>query len=330
MVAIAHPDIASTVQPVVTSRHAAKVFESGDGIRGLQLDVPPGTILGLVGPSGSGKTTAVRLMTGVLEPTSGELEVLGVSPQSFDSATRRRIGYMPQTSVLYPNLSVWENLDFFASLYGREWRSHDALAAALEFVELMGHETKRVADISGGMRRRLSLAATLIHAPELIFLDEPTAGIDPILRRKFWDQFTSLKDEGKTLVVTTQYVGEAAYCDYVAVLADGELLMVETPDGLRRAAYGGDIIDLELTDRPDPTLIERIRVAATAADCRPVGINGLRLVVEEAAVALPSLSAWLGDNGIGITQAEEWLPPFDDVFVELVSRHRNGLEAIDG
>ncbi|NND03489.1 MAG: ABC transporter ATP-binding protein, partial [Acidimicrobiia bacterium] len=189
--------------------------------------------------------------------------------------------------------------------------------------------SKRVADISGGMKRRLALAATLIHSPELIFLDEPTAGIDPILRRKFWDHFTSLKDEDRTLVVTTQYVGEAAYCDYVAVLADGELLMVETPDGLRRAAFGGDIIDLQLTHRPDPGLVDRIREASTAMDCQPVGVNGLRLVVEEAAIALPELSSWLGDNEIGIEQAEEWFPPFDDVFVELVSRHRTTAEPSD-
>lgn len=324
VVALASRLTTEVVEPVLAARSVSKVFDSGDGVRGLSLEVPPGTIVGFIGPSGSGKTTAVRLMTGVLEPTQGRLSVLGKTPRKFDTATRSRLGYMPQHSVLYPNLSVRENLDFFASLYGARWRNSDALEKALRFVELDGHDTKRVADISGGMRRRLALAATLIHQPELIFLDEPTAGIDPILRRKFWDHFSGLKDEGKTLVVTTQYVGEAAYCDYVAILADGDLVLVETPDGLRRAAYGGDIVTVELAQRPDPALIDRIRVAATATECTLIGARGLRLIVEEAAVTLPALSAWLGENGIDIEQAEEWLPPFDDVFVELVSRYRQG------
>ncbi|NND04528.1 MAG: ABC transporter ATP-binding protein, partial [Acidimicrobiia bacterium] len=171
LVAVAQSAAIDNATSVVAATGAAKVFDTGDGISGLDLEVPRGTILGLIGPSGSGKTTAVRLMTGVLEPTSGELEVLGMTPQKFDASTRQRLGYMPQRSVLYPNLSVAENLDFFASLYGRQWRNPEALSGALDFVELTGHESKRVADISGGMKRRLALAATLIHSPELIFLD---------------------------------------------------------------------------------------------------------------------------------------------------------------
>lgn len=315
---------------IVSARSVSKVFESGDGLRALQLDVPPGTIVGLVGPSGSGKTTAVRLMTGVIAPSDGRLEVLGVDPRRFDASIRGRIGYMPQQSVLYPNLSVWENLSFFAALYGTEYTDPALLESALEFVELAGHETKRVSEISGGMQRRLALAATLIHEPDLMFLDEPTAGIDPILRRKFWDRFTNLKTQGKTLIVTTQYVGEAAYCDYVAVLADGELVLVESPDGLRRAAYGGDIVTVEFDRRPDADLVERLAGVIDAIECDYQGARGLRLVVEEAAVALPALSAWLGDQDIGIEQAEEVLPPFDDVFVELVDRFRNGADEHTG
>lgn len=322
MVAVASTQTDNSQEPVLAASSVSKIFDSGDGIHGIDLTVPPGTIVGFIGPSGSGKTTAVRLMTGILEPTQGRLSVLGEIPSHFDPATRQRLGYMPQHSVLYPNLSVWENLNFLASLYGAAHRDRTTLSSALEFVELDGHESKRVADISGGMKRRLALAATLIHEPELIFLDEPTAGIDPILRRKFWDHFTALTDSGKTLIVTTQYVGEAAYCDYVAVLADGELLLVETPDGLRRAAYGGDIVNLELVDRPDPALIERIAATAAAIECTPMGARGLKLIVDEAAVALPRLSAWLGEHGVEIDQAEEFLPPFDDVFVELVSRYR--------
>lgn len=328
MVALSTATSDMTAPPVVSADTVSKVFDSGDGVHGLELDVQPGTIVGLVGPSGSGKTTAVRLMTGVLAPTSGSLSVLGENPRNFDAATRLRLGYMPQQSVLYPNLSVWENLKFLATLYDSKWARRESLEEVLQFVELDGHETKRVSDISGGMKRRLSLAATLIHQPELMFLDEPTAGIDPILRRKFWDRFSALKDQGKTLIVTTQYVGEAAYCDFVAVLADGELLLVETPDGLRRAAYGGDVINIEFVRPPAPELVEKLKGVATASECTPAGLRGLRLVVDEAAVALPALSAWLGENDVAIEQAEEFLPPFDDVFVEIVSRYRdNGAES---
>ncbi len=323
MVTLTSPATHPGASPVLAASGVEKVFESGDGIRALDLEVPAGTIVGLVGPSGSGKTTAVRLMTGVLEPTAGSLRVLEKDPRDFDARTRLRLGYMPQHSVLYPNLSVRENLMFFASLYGAEWAQPGALRGALEFVELDGHDSKRVSEISGGMQRRLSLAATLIHEPELMFLDEPTAGIDPILRRKFWDRFTQLKERGKTLIVTTQYVGEAAYCDYVAVLADGELLTVETPDGLRRAAFGGDVVHVEFAQRPDPELIEQVREVTAAGECEVTGPRQLRLVVDEAAVALPALSAWLGEHDVAIEQAEESLPPFDDVFVELVSKYRH-------
>ncbi len=309
--------------PVVMAHEIEKTFETGDGIRNLDLMVPAGSIVGLVGPSGSGKTTAVRLMTGVLEPSRGSLSVLDKTPTEFDAATRRRIGYMTQHSLLYPSLSVEENLRFFASLYGRHWAHDDVIARALEFVELDGHESKRAEDISGGMQRRLALAATLIHQPDLLFLDEPTAGIDPLLRRKFWDRFTTLKEQGRTLIVTTQYVGEAAHCDLVAVLADGELLTVQTPDGLRRTAYGGDILTVEFERRPDENLVAQVTEVTSAMQCDYRGANGLRLVVDEAAVALPALSAWLSERNIPIREAEELVPPFDDVFVDLVNRYRN-------
>lgn len=324
MLTTSHTDVVSPeTTGVVKAQSVSKVFDSGDGVRDLDLTVPAGTIVGFVGPSGSGKTTAVRLMTGVLAPTSGTLEVLGTDPLEFDVATRNRLGYMPQHSVLYPSLSVWENLSFFAALYGREWVDEQVLSNALEFVELAGHEHKRVETISGGMKRRLALASTLIHEPDLMFLDEPTAGIDPLLRRKFWDRFTTLKEQGKTLIVTTQYVGEAAYCDYVAVLADGRLLLVETPDGLRRAAFGGDVIHVDFQVRPDEQLKRSVEHVTAASHCEYRNGRGLRIVVEEAAVALPALSAWLGENEIAIEQAEEFLPPFDDVFVEIVSDSRS-------
>ncbi|NIP55185.1 MAG: ATP-binding cassette domain-containing protein, partial [candidate division Zixibacteria bacterium] len=145
-------------------------------------------------------------------------------------------------------LTVWENMNFAASLYGFPLRRKERLHELLELVELIGHEGKKVRNLSGGMKSRLGLATSIIHRPQLLFLDEPTTGIDPVLRRKFWDYFQQLKRDDRTLFVTTQYVGEAAYCDYVGVMMDGRLLMVETPEGLRRRALGGEVIHLNLAN----------------------------------------------------------------------------------
>lgn len=307
---------------VARASRASKVFDSGDGVRDINLEIPVGSIFGFIGPSGSGKTTTVRLFTGVVVPTDGEVTVFDKIPHRFDTATRSRLGYMPQLSVLYPDLSVAENLRFLAALYGAG-NDASAIARVLDFVELSGHEKKKVSEISGGMQRRLSLAAALIHHPDLLFLDEPTAGIDPVLRRKFWDRFTDLKEEGRTLFVTTQYVGEAAYCDYVGVLADGRLLLVDTPEGLRRAAFGGDVIDVEFSSRPDADTVEAMGRAISASASTMTSPINLRLTVEEAATALPMLGAWCNDHSVPVELAEEWVPPFDDVFVEIVEKYRN-------
>lgn len=299
----------------------SKVFDSGDGVHELTLDIHAGTIFGFIGPSGSGKTTTVRLLTSILEPTSGSVRVLGQTPSAFTSETRNRLGYMPQRSVLYPGLSVWENLRFFASLYGAGG-DKEALHNVLEFVELDGHEHKRVDQISGGMRRRLSLATALVHQPELVFLDEPTAGIDPVLRRKFWDHFESSRSEGRTLFITTQYVGEAAYCDYVGVLADGRLLTVDTPAGLRKSAFGGDVIEVVFSRPPTELVVQDMSGAVSASDHTYEASRTVRLVVDDAGEALPLLGAWIADQGIEVETFEQHLPPFDDVFVEVIERHR--------
>ncbi len=307
--------------PIVVMRDVSKIFDSGDGVRDLNLAIDKGTIFGFVGPSGSGKTTTVRLLTSILKPSRGSVEVLGERPSEFRSATRNRLGYMPQQSVLYPSLSVWDNLRFFASLYGIG-RDRAALDAVLEFVELDDHKHKRVSQISGGMRRRLSLAAALVHDPELIFLDEPTAGIDPVLRRKLWDRFEDLRDTGHTLFVTTQYVGEAAYCDYVGVLADGRLVLVDTPGGLRTAAFGGEVLDVEFTRPPDPKTLADIGelIGASASDI--IEPRLARFVLPDVSEILPTLGTWAGEREDLIAGYEQYLPPFDDVFVEVIEQHR--------
>ena len=230
---------------VIRTDNLSKRFEKSYAVRAVSLEVQKGTIFGFMGPSGSGKTTTIRMLTGGYEPTSGKIDVLGEAPSAFSLQTRARIGYMPQLFALYPDLTIWENLNFAASIYGVGLRRRKRLREILDFVELTDHTRKPVRKISGGMRRRLSLAAALIHDPDLFFLDEPTTGLDPVLRQKFWQHFHALKDAGKTLFVTTQYVNEAANCDQVGILVEGELLALDTPEHLRQKALGGDIVTLE-------------------------------------------------------------------------------------
>jgi ABC-2 type transport system ATP-binding protein len=174
------------------------------------------------------------------------------------------------------------------------------------------------------MQRRLSLAATLIHDPDLLFLDEPTAGIDPILRRKFWDYFKVLQSNGDTLFVTTQYVGEAAYCDFVGVMSEGRLLSVNTPEGLRREAYGGDIIKLGSTERIDYQLRQEIQ---SLPDLKSKILSAtdyeMQLLVDDDATAIPYLVEYFRDRRKSINSVEGYYPSYDDVFVKLIEKHRN-------
>lgn len=204
---------------LIETEQLTKKFNGEFGVKEVSIRIPKNAIFGFIGPSGSGKTTTVRLLLGIYPPSSGSALVFGHQPHRFSQTDRSRIGYMPQLFMLQNGLTVWQNLAFVASLYGMLRHRKERIRKRLDLVELTGHEKKRASDLSGGMQRRLSLAAALLHDPDLIFLDEPTAGIDPVLRRKFWDHFQKLKEQGKTLFITTQYVAEAAYCDYVGVMS---------------------------------------------------------------------------------------------------------------
>lgn len=311
-----HPE---SLEMVVQVQNLIKRFDHVTALDNISIDVPQGTIYGFIGPSGCGKTTTVRCMIGNYRPTEGVVKVLGQTPDSFTLAEKKRIGYMPQLFILYPELSVWENLNFAASVYGYPLNRRERLEELMDLVELSGHEKKLVRDISGGMQRRLSLATTLIHDPELIFLDEPTAGIDPVLRRKFWDYFRRLRDEGRTLFVTTQYVGEAAYCDYVGVMAHGTLLMVETPDDLRYKAMGGDIVQFHASTALNSKMITDLRnLPFVSGELAFLDSQSVHLIVEDASTAIPRLLDWAEDEGIEIEAINHHVPPFDDVFVKIM------------
>lgn len=315
-------DMATSNDVVIRTHDLSKKFGDSVAVDRVTMTIPRGSIFGFIGPSGCGKTTTMRLLLGIYQATGGVVEVLGRSPDHFTTADRQRIGYMPQLFVMYPDLSIWENLNFAASLYGMPLRRHKRLHELLDLVELTGHEHKLARNISGGMRQRLSLAAALVHNPDLIFLDEPTAGIDPVLRNKFWEHFEHLKAEGHSLFVTTQYVGEAAYCDYVGVMSGGRLLMVERPDDLRRRALGGDVITVKPNHILDYQQLRELRSQPFVRD-RKVSINddlSLQVVVEDTGTALPAIFTWLDGQGLTVETAGEYNPPFDDVFVMLLEQ----------
>jgi ABC-2 type transport system ATP-binding protein len=305
---------------VVLVDRASKRFGDDVALDGVSVAVPEGTILGIIGPSGAGKTTLVRLMTGALTPTDGEIRVMGEDPSRFKRRTRERIGYMPQQFALYPDLTARENVDFVASLFGLLWwRRRRRTRQVLELVDLWKVRNRHAGRLSGGMQRRLELASALVHDPAVLFLDEPTAGIDPLLRASIWRELTRLRDEGRTLLVTTQYVGEAEQCDAVLLISDGRVIATGTPDELRRSALGGDVVDVEAAGPIDTSALRQLEGVRRVEQRGPTAI---RATVDDAATILPEIVEAISGAGGEVSAAAETRPSYDEVFALLVERAR--------
>ena len=304
--------------PTIEMRDASRVFGNVVAVRNLSLAVEPGTILGVIGPSGSGKTTTIRMLAGLLKPSSGAVRVLGEEPRRFRRQTRERIGYMPQGVLLYPELTTIENVDFMASLFGLLfWRRRRRVREVLKLLDLWPVRRRQARALSGGMQRRLELACAIVHDPILLFLDEPTVGLDPLLRRSIWQELHRLRDAGRTLIVTTQYVSEAEECDLVALITNGRLLALESPAGLRRLALGGDVVELE-TDRVIDAA--SLPAAAASSSLRQLGPRSLLAVSPDGASATPALVTAIEDSGAKVVSVREYRPSFDDLFAMLVQR----------
>jgi ABC-2 type transport system ATP-binding protein len=309
---------------MIETRKVVRRLGGEDILKGVSLAVGEGEIFGLIGPSGAGKSTLLKILTGYLEPSEGSVEVLGSPPAAFSPEERRRVGFMPQGFVLYEELSVAQNLNFVAGLYGlRFGERRRRVREVLEFVELWDDRRKVARDVSGGMQRRLQLAASVVHEPDLLFVDEPTANLDPILRRKFWEEFEQLREGGRTIFVTTQYVGEAELCDRVGLMVDGALVAVGTPAELRRRAFGGEIVEVSIGGEPG-SLARRLgalesfgRLEEVRRDEGEEGVVSLvRLLVEDADAALPKAMEIL--DGSDIRSLGVPKPSFDEVFFRLV------------
>jgi len=316
-----------TIEQPVAVRMAGvtRRFDGTAAVSGLDLEVLRGEVVGVIGPSGSGKTTTIRMITGSLAPTAGTVEVLGERPNAFKRRTRERMGYMPQLFSLYPDLSVGENVDYAAALYGlvawRRWRRRRAILQLLSLWDVRG---RRASQLSGGMKRRLELAAAMVHEPDLLILDEPTAGIDPMLRRTVWDEIHRLKDRGVTSLVTTQYVTEAEECDRVALLSEGRLIAYGTPDELRRSALGGEVVEVTMQTLFD---VATLRQTTGFEQVRQTGPRSFQLVVDDAGTATPDAIQAMAERGAEVESIRELRPTFEDVFTALVDRSRSGVGA---
>ena len=289
------PAIAARELVRVFGRHGARVT----AVAGVKLDVARGEVFGLLGPDGAGKSTLIRMLATVLAPTSGDASVFGSSVIHEPNAVKPRIGYMSQAFSLYPDLTVAENLDFFAELRGVPRAEKAARAERLlAFAGLSEFTRRQARNLSGGMKQKLALAATLIHEPELIFLDEPTTGVDPVSRREFWRIIAGLHRSGVTVFVATPYMDEAERCSRVAFMRDGRLEVVDTPAAVKQRLPG------TLYEVLTPTQREAMTLLRGTAGIRSVSVYGenLRVLAVPGGPDAEAIEAALKSAGLEVTR----------------------------
>jgi ABC-2 type transport system ATP-binding protein len=281
----------------------------------LTLQVRRPEIFGLVGPDGSGKTTTLRMLAGILTPTSGQARVLGYGVVRQVEQIKARIGYMPQRFSLYADLTVRENLVFFAEVHGVPRREREQrMVELLEFAQLTEFARQRAEFLSGGMKQKLALACTLIHRPQLLLLDEPTTGVDPVARREFWGILYRLLAQGVTILVSTPYMDEAERCSRVGFLSAGRLLTVGTPQELKRA-YPFEVLELRV--RPLRPAMAPAQEIGGVLDVQVFG-EALHLVVEDAEATLGPVRSSLEGAGLTILNLRKIVPTMEDVFMALL------------
>lgn len=297
-------------ETVISVQNLTRRFGDFVAVDHINFEVHTGEIVGYLGPNGSGKTTTIRMLLGLLAPSEGQATVLGYDVFAQSEEVRSRVGYMSQKFAIYDDLTSLENLTFYGGVYGITDKAR--IQRTLELVGLKGHESTLTRDMSTGWRQRLSLGIALVHEPKLLFLDEPTSGVDPTARREFWDLIYELAEGGVTILVTTHYMDEAEYCERVGVMRAGKLLAMDTPTALKRSIIQGDV--WEVYAQP----LERgLDLLSAVEGVDRVGLAGDHLRVISSQVQKETMQRLLTEAGISVEKIERGEASLEDVFLSL-------------
>jgi ABC-2 type transport system ATP-binding protein len=298
-------------ESVVLAENLTRRFGNFLAVDHISFSIEAGEIVGYLGPNGSGKTTTIRMLLGLLEPSDGKATVLGFDAFHQSEAVRARAGYMSQKFALYDDLTVWENLTFYGGVYGIAAKAQ--IDETLALVGLAGHERELARTLSAGWRQRLALGIALVHRPKLLFLDEPTSGVDPAARRVFWDLIYELAASGVTVFVTTHYMDEAEYCGRVGMMRDGKLLAMDSPADLKANVLPGDVWEVFVE-----SLQEGLSVLPSVDGILRVGLAGdhLRTITQRDMTA-KKLHTALSYAGLAVLAVERGEPTLEDVFLSL-------------
>ncbi|MCL4848830.1 MAG: ABC transporter ATP-binding protein [Acidobacteria bacterium] len=290
-------------------------FGSFVAVNKVSFEVRRGEIFGFLGPNGAGKSTTIRMMTGILAPTGGRGTVAGFDIRTQAELVKTQVGYMSQKFSLYEDLTVEENIDFYSGIYRVDSRKRAARKAwVLEMAGLQDHRRSRTAILSGGWKQRLALGCAILHEPPIVFLDEPTSGVDPISRRRFWELIYELSAQGITVFVTTHYMDEAEYCDRLALIYRGELIASGSPTSLKTEVMQQAVLEV-MTDRPQDAMSE-VEAVPGVVEVALFGA-GLHAVVEDPALA-GAIRQRLEAQHYEVERVEQIVPSLEDVFVSLI------------
>jgi ABC-2 type transport system ATP-binding protein len=307
----------TAAEPIIRAVNLSRRFGALTAVDGLNLDVAPGEIFGLVGPDGAGKTTTLRLLCGLLDPTAGEAWVAGHNVARDVNAVKDRIGYMAQRFGLYGDLTVEENMIFYADLFGISIEERDRLMQEyLRMTRMEPFRRRRAAQLSGGMKQKLALSCTLLHRPEILFLDEPTNGVDPVSRRDFWAILYRLVRGGLTLFVTTAYLDEAERCNRVGLMNQGRLIQCDTPRRLRES-LAEECYRVETADQRAARALLETQPGVLSVE--PSGAK-LHVFVTPGSGSAAALAAALAAHGLPPREFERIVPSLEDVFIALVRK----------
>jgi drug efflux transport system ATP-binding protein len=290
-----------------------KRFDRFTAVDNVSFFVRRGEIFGLLGPNGAGKTTIIRMLLGLIAPTTGKGNVLGYDIVAQAEEIRKRVGYVSQKFSLYPDLTVAENLDFYAGVYGVAPRTlAERRASVLEMVGLSGQDQMRVSSLAGGSRQRLALACALAHKPEFLFLDEPTAGVDPISRRTLWDLLYALVEGGTSILVTTHYMDEAENCHHLAFIYQGRIVAHGTPEDMKSKKMLGQVLEIDCSDADKA--LQTLRQTKIFDEVALYG-SLIHAMGADAAAQIPRVREALSSEGIELRNIETILPSLEDVFI---------------